>query len=199
MDPLNPWIDASEVRRLAMRLMRPSHDQQVSVADAGFDSAFVGFAAESQSDPIPEKSPGIAEPAPPASEVPVIAPAPASSEMRGPLLERLRTFRDWLGTEYSASGVFILDREGAVIFDENSHNRLHFLARSLAMASRRPGNSAANVHVKISAASTLEVIPVDTPYGCIVLGAVVPGALPNAAVQSVMATLAQIMDPVSPA
>jgi hypothetical protein len=101
--------------------------------------------------------------------------------------------------QFGAAGLFILDREGAVIFDEGTHGRLHFLARSLALASRRPGASAGNVHVKIGATTTLEVIPVETPYGCLVLGAVVSEALPPTAVQAVMAALAAITSPDSPA
>jgi hypothetical protein len=100
-----------------------------------------------------------------------------------------------MAREFSATGVFILDREGAVIFDESDRGRLHFLARSLALASRRPGTSAANVHVKIGAGTTLEVIPVETAYGCLVLGAVVPDALPPAAVHAVMEALARIAAP----
>ena len=88
-----------------------------------------------------------------------------------------------------------LVREGAVIFDESSHGRLHFLARSLALASRRPGALAGNVHVKIGAGATLEVIPVDTTYGCLVLGAVVPEALDPPAVLAVMEALALVAAP----
>jgi hypothetical protein len=44
MDPINPWLDAAEVRRLAERLMRPVREPAVTIADAGFDEAFVGFA-----------------------------------------------------------------------------------------------------------------------------------------------------------
>lgn len=199
MDPLHPWIDADEVRRLAARLMKPSRDPDVSVADAGFDEGFVGFAANRPAATAPAPPPVSQQPPPPAAPVPapVTPPAPESSPAaaRGPFLERIRSFRDWMGGQYAASGIFILDREGAVIFDENGHNRLHFLARSLALASRRPGTTAANVHVKIGAATTLEVIPVETAYGCLVLGAIVPEALPPAAVQSVMTALAEIAKP----
>jgi hypothetical protein len=197
MDPLQPWIDADEVRRLAARLMKPSRDPEVSVADAGFDEGFVGFAANRPVVAAPAPPPVSPEPPPPPPPKPVETPAPESSPAaaRGPFLERIRRFRDWMGGQFSASGIFILDREGAVIFDENGHNRLHFLARSLALASRRPGTTAANVHVKIGAATTLEVIPVETAYGCLVLGAVVPEALPPAAVQSVMTALAEIAKP----
>ena len=96
---------------------------------------------------------------------------------------------------FAATGIFILDREGAVIFDESNHGRLHFLARSLALASRRPGASAGNVHVKIGAGATLEVIPVETAYGCLVLGAVVPDSLAPASVVAVMEALALVASP----
>jgi hypothetical protein len=192
MDPLHPWIDADEVRRLAMRLMKAPREPEVSVADAGFDEGFVGFAANRPTD-VAAAPPPVSPPPPPPVTPP--APDPSPTTARGPFLERIRSFRDWMGAQYAASGIFILDREGAVIFDENGHNRLHFLARSLALASRRPGTTAANVHVKIGAATTLEVIPVETAYGCLVLGALVPEALPPAAVQSVMTALAEIAKP----
>jgi hypothetical protein len=202
MDPLHPWIDADEVRRLAARLMKPSRDPEVSIADAGFDEAFVGFAANrpaatTAQPPVPQQP---VTPPPPPAPARVTPPAadPSPAAARGPFLERIRRLRDWMGGQFSASGIFILDREGAVIFDESGHNRLHFLARSLALASRRPGTTAANVHVKIGAATTLEVIPVETAYGCLVLGAVVPEALPPAAVQSVMTALAEIAKPGAP-
>lgn len=202
MDPLHPWIDADEVRRLAMRLMKAPREPEVSVADAGFDEGFVGFAANRSAEVAPVPPPVSREtPPPPAKVVLPVAPStpePPATTARGPFLERIRRFRDWMGAQHAASGVFILDREGAVIFDENGHNRLHFLARSLALASRRPGTTAANVHVKIGAATTLEVIPVETAYGCLVLGAVVPESLPPAAVQAVMSALAEITKPGAP-
>ena len=113
----------------------------------------------------------------------------------GPFLDRIGRFRDWLQQYFEASGVFILDRDGGVIFDESGHGKLHYLARSLALTSRRPGNPAANVHVKIGAAATLEVIPVETPYGWFVLGAVVPEPMAPAAVAVIMEALARVAAP----
>ena len=118
-----------------------------------------------------------------------------ASTARGPFLDRIQRFRDWMHHHFAATGMFLLDREGAVIFDESNHGRLHFLARSLALASRRPGSSAGNVHIKIGAGATLEVIPVETAYGCLVLGAVVPESLPPAAVTAVMEALCQVASP----
>lgn len=214
MDPLNPWLDTDEVRRMALRLIRPVAESATNIADAGYGEAFVGFTQEDPPPSPPAQQPDAAVvptnqqampmPAPVVSHVPVFpAPVPVSSTpeppsvstARGPFLDRIRNFRDWLREEFAAAGVFIIDREGSVIFDESELGRLHFLARSLALASRRPGSSAANVHVKIGAGTTLEVIPVETAYGCMVLGALVPDALTPVAVSKVMAALVHVASP----
>lgn len=201
MDPIYPWLDPIEVRRLADRLMRPGREPSVTVADAGFDEGFVGFA--SNPPPRGESPPPV--PLPPVREVPAarvetpVPPVTAPPEnffiARGPFLDRITRFRDWMHHNFAATGIFILDREGAVIFDESNHGRLHFLARSLALASRRPGASAGNVHVKIGAGTTLEVIPVETAYGCLVLGAVVPDSLAPPSVVAVMEALSLVAAP----
>lgn len=191
MDPIYPWLDPIEVRRLADRLMRPSREPSVTVADAGFDEGFVGFAStQPQRVETPPPVPQVETPIPP------VAPQPENFFIaRGPFLDRIKRFRDWMHHNFAATGIFILDREGAVIFDESNHGRLHFLARSLALASRRPGASAGNVHVKIGAGATLEVIPVETAYGCLVLGAVVPDSLAPPAVVAVMEALSLVATP----
>jgi len=221
MDPLQPWVDADEVRRLAAKLIQPASDPAADVAacEAGFDEGFVGFTGER---PVPPEAPPaqVAAVMASASNAPIApapspataaaaasppptarafekkaTPDPAPQSARGPFLEKIRRLSDWMGREYGAAGVFILDREGAVIFDDGTHGRLHFLARSLALASRRPGSTPGNVHVKIGAGTTLEVIPVETPYGCLVLGAVVSTSLSTESVQSVMAALSAIASP----
>lgn len=210
---------------MAERLLQPVPQPAVQVTEAGFGEQFVGYspvnALDHQAAPpapaaafvptpatiappqqqvaraeeppaAPEETPAPVEaPQPP----PLPQPAPARSEVRGPFLDRVGRFRDWLHRHFAATGIFLLDREGAVIFDESGHGKLHFLARSLAVASRRPGGAAANVHVKVGAAATLEVIPVDTPYGCLVLGAVVPSPLEPGAVASVMEALKSVASP----
>lgn len=201
MDPINPWLDPVEVRRLAERLMRPVRNPAATVTDAGFDEAFVGYATDRPASPAPPQQQAV--PArvvgPPVEAPPPPAPEPVretiASSARGPFLDRIHRFRDWMRHHFAATGIFILDREGSVIFDESNHGRLHFLARSLALASRRPGSTAGNVHVKIGAGATLEVIPVDTAYGCLVLGAVVPEALQPEAVSAVMEALTMVAAP----
>lgn len=197
MDPIYPWLDPIEVRRLAERLMKPNREPTMVLADAGFGEGFVGYATGQVaslaatpppvSPPLREAPVAVAQPPPQQPENPTTA--------RGPFLDRITRFRDWMRHNFSATGIFILDREGAVIFDESSHGRLHFLARSLAIASRRPGASPGNVHVKIGAGATLEVIPVETAYGCLVLGAVVPEPLDPTSVRAVMEALSMVASP----
>ena len=121
--------------------------------------------------------------------------ADARKIVRGPFLDRITRFRDWFAAEFSATGIFILDREGAVIFDENGNEKLHSLARNLAIASRKPGAPPANVRLKIGTRATLEVIPVDTAYGYLVLGAIVPEVLLPPAIAAVMDGLGRAASP----
>ncbi len=229
MDPVNPWLDPSEVRHLAEQLLRPVAPARLSAADPGFDSSFVGFTsggvatvlpkpAESAPDaepqptphtpyipPLPQAiqpleqaaisapptpaAPAIPQPAPPVSQ-PTPEPPPAAPS-RTRFLQRIHIFRDWLAKNFQATDIFILDREGKVIFDESGHGRLHFMARNLAIASRGSGN----IHVKIGPAAILEVIPCETPYGRIVLGALLPDALPAEHIHTITEVLIQTASP----
>ncbi len=172
MDPINPWLDPTEVRRLAERLLYPAHESAMTATDAGFDEAFIGYAT-----PHATRSP---------------TPPPVEETGDESPLDRITRFRDWVRKYFSATGVFVLDHKGMVIFDESSHGRLHFFARSLVLASRRPATSLANVRIKIGAGSILEIIPVETVHGGLILGAVVPDALDPASVARIMDALSEV-------
>jgi hypothetical protein len=43
MDPINPWIDSTEVRQLAEKLLRPVEHSRIVSTNPGFDTSFVGF------------------------------------------------------------------------------------------------------------------------------------------------------------
>ena len=284
MDPLEPWIDASAVRRLAENLLSAPRETTVETGpDTGFGSDFVGFAADrvrpfevsaraaaSEDAPpfervpvpaappvlpppipqaqvvvappsvlaptpvreVPEVAPVVStppiseapprvftpvEPAPVVVPEPVTVPAPvpasvpevvpvaqpaapvsqpaASQERRGPLLERLVRFRELLMRHTNAQGVFVLDREGKPVMEDPAFGKLHFLARSLAQAYRPVAGQAGNVHVKIGSNAVLEVVPVETPFGWLVLGAVVPGPLTATAVAEIANALRHAATP----
>lgn len=208
MNPLNPWVDTAEVRRLAERLLAPATQPSPAIRDAGFDAGFIGYASGTitASPPLPPEPP--ARPPAPLVErtieaTPEIASAASPFQplqetrkvVRGPFLDRISRFRNWFASEYSASGIFILDREGAVIFDESGNEKLQSLARNLALASRKPGNPPSNIRLKIGTRATLEVIPVDTAYGYLVLAGIVPDTLSPQAILAVMDALSKAAAP----
>ncbi|MEI6176859.1 MAG: hypothetical protein WCS43_08205 [Verrucomicrobiota bacterium] len=195
MELIDPWLDSVEVRRLAELLMKPSRHPAAVLSEAGFEAGFLGYttgpavAVESQTvtpAAVQEKVTQAADSASAAEKVTQADPEPLPSTARGSFLDIIHHFRDWMREHFSAKEMFILDRQGEVIFDESHHGRLHFLARSLALAPRRAGSFAGYVHIKIRAGATLEVIPVETPNGYLILGAVVPVALSPAAMSAVM-------------
>jgi hypothetical protein len=208
MDPLEPWIDASAARRLAERLLADSSEPEVAAGpDAGFGLEFVGFAVDGAPRPaehVAPAPPSAVAVAPdleakvfePVHQPPPLPPEPAAETPadpgppgRGPLLVRLARFRDTLVRHTGARGVFILDREGKPVMEDPAYARMHFLARSLAQAYRPVAGNAGNVHVKIGANEVLEVVPVETTFGWLVLGTVVPRPLTAAAVADIAAAL----------
>ncbi len=174
MDPIYTWLDPAAVRQLADQLLQPNREAAESPANDGFDDGFIGFDADPASLDIADASAAF------------VTGSPAMEVLS--FAEKVERFSHGLRQKHSATGVFILDREGAVIFTESGHEHLHFLARSMALAPRRAGTSAGNVHVKISVGALLEMIPTDT----LVLGAVVSEPLAAASVSEILAELAAL-------
>ena len=173
MNSIDPWLDPTEVRRLAAQLLSPTHPPTMTATDAGFDSAFIGYAAHDDESPI--------------------TPPPVQDAASEPPPDRFTRFRDWLHQQFSATGVFILDHEGSVIFDDSRHRRLHFLARSVALSSHRPDAAQCHVRVKIGVEAILEIIPVQTADSYWVLGAVVAESLDPASSALVRDALFQLV------
>jgi hypothetical protein len=214
MDPVNPWLDPAEVRHLAEQLLRPVAPAHPSAVDPGFDASFIGFTKIGAALPVPQTIASCAvpqqvrhtssvsqlsqalrpaeQPALPVSQntLPASEPPPATPSLPQ-FLQRIHIFRDWLAKNFQATDIFLLNREGKVIFDESGHGQLHFMARTLASATRATGN----VHIKIGPAAILELIPCETPYGRIVLGALVPDAPPAEHIKMITEVLLQVASP----
>ncbi|MFC7337168.1 hypothetical protein ACFQY0_08260 [Haloferula chungangensis] len=108
---------------------------------------------------------------------------------RGPLMDRMERFRDWLIHHTGARSVFVLDREGQAVLDDRAYAKLHFLARSLSQAYRPVPGQPGNVHVKVGSDAFLVVIPVETAIGYLVLGTVLPKPLDASSVEIVAKVL----------
>lgn len=247
MDPVQPWIDADEVRRLAVQLLKRNDPPPVADrSDAGFGPSFEGFVrndhvgagtghpAPPEADPSgvageptaaseafhpapvaaapPEAKPAgttgrhhddparpffpSAELPKPAAEQQVEPPAGSGSEIRrGRLLSRFEAFRSWLLRQSGGHGAFILDRDGNPVLDDPKYAKLHFLARSLAQAYRPVAGQAGNVHVKVGSDLYLVVVPANTVFGTLVLGAVLSRPLSAAAVEVTAKALGEAARP----
>lgn len=224
METIHPWLDPLEVRRLAEKLMERQKPEEENAEhnEPGFGAAFIGFTGAARAmSPEPHadlrgratQAPAVFEAAPP--ETPVASPPPFPEPLhsetmmigrtgpeirpaeagRSPFLDRLLSLDQWLAAQIGAGGSFLLDGEGRMLFDAGNHERLHFLAKSLAQASRRQGTSTAHVHLKISSDSTLEVIPVESEFGPMVLGVVVSHPLDAETMESVRSRLIELTRP----
>jgi hypothetical protein len=133
----------------------------------------------------------------PVREAASFQPKPAVSEeasdegrARGPLMERMHRFRDWLKRHAHARSVFVLDRDP-------SHEKLYFLAKSLSQAYRPVPGQAGNVHVKVGSDAYLVVIPAETDFGTLVLGTVLQRPLNAESVEVVARVLGEAARPVA--
>lgn len=168
MDPINPWIDPGETRRMAERLMVPSRMPVAAPEDTGFDDSFVGF-----SDPEPEQDrqvqnqrspadPAASEPDATERKVAGRADESAFAEHRKMLLER-----------FSAIASFMVDPQGELIFSDGDFENFHFIVRDLAKSSSPP----IDVRLKVGAKAILEAMPLEGDGGFYWLAIVLPGPL----------------------
>jgi hypothetical protein len=188
MDTINPWLDASEVRQLAEKLIRPVEQTQVDSQDPGFDTSFVGFvdnnepAKESAAQEIPRATTAPVIPQPVAAS-PTLAAATRVSDAR------FVNLRNRLTDDLGAKEIFILNHTGAVIFDESHHGRLHFIARDLILQAGQPNN----VRVKFGPSANLELIPCVSPQGLVILGALFPIPLSFEKITGIRQALSQAL------
>ena len=122
-------------------------------------------------------------------------------QAKGPFLSRIRQFSQVIREDLGAKAMFLIDVNGQILLDEVENPKLIQVARTLANASQRANRQSAgaaavgNLHVKIGASSTLEVIPVDGRYGLLILGVVFPGPIGAVRVMQVADELHRTIEP----
>lgn len=187
MDPINPWLDADEVRKLAESLMPARTLPAASINDAGFSDAFVGFAAPAPvaaTTPVAAPSP-IVTPSPFSISTPVAAPRPAAipATVQTPATispaPSLQAFQSSIQQSHLAECLFIIDQTGKTVFGEDHYPQFHFIARSLTQNAERRAFPKGHIHIKIGPAKTLEIISLQLPNRAWVAGVIVPQPLPT--------------------
>ena len=165
MDPINPWIDPAETRRMAERLMLPAREPVATPEEAGFDDSFVGFS---------DMPPG---------EVEEAAPAETAAAVVAPVLDgdpEISGRWDWLRERFSASGFFLFDAGGSLVFDAAGHPALHFIARDFVRSDGRH-----SIRMRVRSNAVLELIPIKTEAGNLCLCVVVPTPLSQDAIAEI--------------
>ena len=125
----------------------------------------------------------------------------ASSHGSGgqPLSKRMAAFGAWLKESVPAEAFFVCDRNGEIISDEIGNEKLVKVARTLAHASSSASRQVGDVgglgspHVKIGTDRILQVIPKRSRFGLVVLGVIVPHALPRDTVTAIAQSLSKTL------
>lgn len=167
MDPLESWIDADAVKKMARELLEPpSREKTEASENAGYGPAFEGFAGDGEK---PEKKQEAdTEAVDSTADAPVVGsvdkPADPQAGATEPtreadeLGEPWRRFRDGLVARPEVRGAFVLDQDGDPVFSEPEFVRFHFLAQSLDNARPAEGEKMSHVHVKVSGGTYLMVM-----------------------------------------
>ena len=197
-DPINPWLDAEELKQLAESLLQGGNrPRQAATQDAGFGDGFEGFATPEARTPnnnmvmatpparvmatpparVMATPPAQVMATPPAQVTPSPSinsePSNAQYSPVGPEQACLQ-FQADMQQQFGCSEIFILNREGHTVFGKETHPQFQFIARSLTKHAERRGLPKGHIHIKVGPSQTLEIIPVDLPNGGWVVGAVVP-------------------------
>lgn len=163
MDPINPWIDPSETRRMAESLRGPARQPITAPDDAGFDDSFVGFSE------VPV-APGDDSQAP---ALPTLASRDKPARHTDPAPVDACPRFDWLRECFGALGHFIYREDGVLVCNDGGYGAYHFIARDLSCAK----GGSQRVRLRILANAVLEIIAVEIHGSRLWLGVVVPTPL----------------------
>lgn len=197
MDPIQSWLDAEEVRKMAESLMAPV---------AGGNDA-VSQAPDIQSLPVDSSAAMRASVSKTLANARDVA---ASSGMLGATTKervqevsestssdlfqtRVKRFSKLLHTHTKASALFLMDRQGEVLMDEVGNTKLTGVMKSLVKGSTEGVKS--NVHIKTGPNQILEIIPCEISQGALILGILCPEPMGLELVNQVVDYFKKTVDP----
>lgn len=166
MDPVEAWVDPEEIKRLAKKLTSPAEVTPVaeSIPDE-VDEGFEGFAS-----PEPVKADGDHQVSDESAEV----SSDVVINQEDPVYEDfIRLFEAELYTD----GVFLLDRDGDVILENDEFKRFYPIGAAVARSILEDSKRGTHVHLKVSAETYMTILPVESVSGTYVLGMVIPNML----------------------
>lgn len=194
MDPVQPWVDAEEMRRLAEALMASPTVIPKTIAEVGYSQEFEGYAGDAPTVTVGHKllDPVVAAIVEPAVRSDPTQPMRADplTFVKAPYAPRLRQYVEWVCSREPVLGMFLLNHDGKIVYDSGDHARYHFMARSLAQAAQR--QQLAHAQMKIGAGDLLEVIPVDVEVGQWVVGLIMNRSLTDGDVVILCQSLQQV-------
>lgn len=127
-------------------------------------------------------------------------PAPVNfSTPEVPLAKRLLGFGDWMRRSLGARAYFVCDRHGELLLDTVENEKLLQVARILAHASNRAnrqtggGQNPATMQVRIGPSALMEVLPVPSPHGLIVLAVILEKPLEPSGMAELNRALALVL------
>ena len=199
MDPLESWVDADAVKKMARELIEPVPEGGLeSSENAGYGPDFVGFAhgkekgavKSTDQDRSEKKVEGALDSGPDNSEQPTgesgTVEARDSADRAEPadqyahLGEPWRRFFYGLMQKSSVHGVFMFDDDGNTVFSAKGCARFHRFAKSMTSERSVEAGGTQLVHVKVTGDRYLMLLPLNG-HGAsetYVLGLLV-GDLPN--------------------
>ena len=169
MDPIESWVDPQEVRRLAEALMTPASRAQNSSEDATYSQGFVGFAETPQQAPMMNAAP-TASPQPSPSAV--VALNGDTS-----LHQQLSSLRQTISSRIPFLGMFALNVDASVAFDDGDHQHLYFAAQNWAKALLASPVAQQQLQLRVGSIDFLSLMALPTARGTVVLAFLVNRAL----------------------
>ncbi len=175
MDPINPWIDPGETRRMAERLMLPAREPVVIPEEAGFDDSFVGFSgtpAEAQDDAVRADGKDAGKREDEKASPVVDEQADSTAAAAPPDDPEVARRWDRLRGRFDGAAFFLCDANGKMACAAGGHEGLHPIARDYARA-----GAAHPVRLRVRSNAVLELVPIRLDAGNLCLGIVVSAPL----------------------
>lgn len=217
-DSIHAWVDPRELRRMGeLLLASPAEETAPLSEDVVYGSEFEGYeksSAPADSAPPPQRaqaSHSLAEAKRLAEEggllrsvkmepTTVAEEDPKPRGAGGPFLGRMNSFGDWLRNEVGVNAFFLLERSGELLIDEDGDLNHIQVALGLLHPSPRVGQQEGGAmlesfRVKLSENKQLDVLPVDSYYGRLVLGLVTAKGLVPSTIEIVAQGLQRAIEP----